>query len=69
MTKNSYDRFFVSNLNFSTENVKIIKNSRFIFKISQIPGYFCTNCRIPGFSRFPGKMATLFYVVIFCTCC
>jgi len=34
-----YDRFFVSNRNFTTEHVKIIK--------------------IPGFSRFPGKVATL----------
>ena len=24
-----YDRFFVSNLNFTTEHVKIVKNSRF----------------------------------------
>ena len=31
MTKKSYlyDRFFVSNQNFTTDNVKIIKNSRF----------------------------------------
>ena len=59
MTKKSYlyDRFFVSNLNFSTENVKIINIPGFLIKI---PGYFCLNCRIPGFSRFPGKVATLF---------
>ena len=34
-----YDRFFVSNQNFSTKHVKIVKNSRFFqafFKISQI---------------------------------
>ena len=71
MTKKSYlyDRFFVSNRNFTTDYVKNIKNSRFydqisrffhvFFKVFQIPGYFCLNCRSPGFSRFPGKVATL----------
>ena len=23
------------------------------------PGFFCLNCQIPGFSRIPGKVATL----------
>ena len=56
-----YDRFFVSNQNFTTEHVKIVKNSRFFvqnsrffnvfFKNSQIPDSFCLHCQIPGFSR------------------
>ena len=44
-----YDRFFVTNQNFTTKHVKIgkipdflvifIQNSRFFFKISPIPGF------------------------------
>ena len=37
--------------------LKLLKIPGF-FKISQIPGYFCLNCQIPGFSGFPGKVAT-----------
>ena len=60
MTKDFYlyERFFVSNKNFTTEHRKIIKNSRFFkvfFKFFQNPGFLCLNCRIPGFSMFPGK--------------
>ena len=42
MTKESYlyDRFFVSNRNFTTEHAK--------------------NIQTLGFSRFPGKVATLY---------
>ena len=63
-----YDKFF--KLYFTTEHVKIVKipgffsdfysNFRVFFKLSQILGYFCLNCRIPGFTRFPGKVATLY---------
>ena len=44
MTKKYYldDRFFVSNQNFTTLHVKVVKNSRF----------FCLNCQIPDFSMF-----------------
>ena len=48
-----------------------VRNSRFfydfctkfqvLFKISQIPGFCCLNCQIPGYSRFPGFLATLLY--------
>ena len=41
-----YDRFFVSNQNFTTKHVLDVQKSRFLFKIL-------------GFSKFPGKMATL----------
>ena len=44
-----YDRIFESNRSFTTEHVKIIN----------IPGFFSLNCQIPGFSRIPGKVATL----------
>ena len=44
-----YGRFFESNRNFTTEHVKIVK----------IPRFFCLNCQIPCFSKFPGKVATL----------
>ena len=76
MTKKNYlqDRFFVSKRNFTTKHVKIVKkyqrfpeflkifvqNSGF-FLISQIPGFSCLNCQIPGISRFPGKLATLVF--------
>ena len=36
-----YDKFFVSNRNFTTQHVKIVKNFRFL----------SLNCQIPGFSR------------------
>ena len=32
-----YDRFLVSNQNFTAENVKVLKNPGFLFKI---PGFF-----------------------------
>ena len=49
MTKKSYlyDRFLVSNRNFTTDNIKIIKNSRFF----QVLG--------SKFQVFQGKVATL----------
>ena len=61
-----YDRFLVSYRNFTTENVYIINNSRFLdqnsrffSKISQIQGF--TRLFLPKLwnSRFPGKVATL----------
>ena len=60
MTKKSYlyDRFFVSNQNFTTACVLIVKKSIFfvqnsiVFFISQFPGFF----------KFPGKVATLFFM-------
>ena len=67
-----YDRFFESNQSFTTEHVKIVKIPGFFsdfclefqvfFKVSQIPGYFCLNCRIPG------KKATLCYTEIYYLC-
>ena len=50
MTKKLHlcNRLFVSNRNFTTKHVKIVKNSRF-FKD------FCSK-----FQVFPGKVATLF---------
>ena len=44
-----YDRCFVSNQNFTAEHAKIVKNSRFLFKI---PGFIFKISWIPGFSRF-----------------
>ena len=35
-----HDKFFVSNPNFTAKHVKIVKNTRFFFKISKIPGFF-----------------------------
>ena len=35
-----YDRFFVSNQNFTTEHVKLPGFSRFLFKIPGFPGFF-----------------------------
>ena len=45
--------------------LKIPGFSSFFFLISQIPGYFCLNCQIPGFSRIPGKVATLILILLF----
>ena len=42
--------------------IKIPGFSRFFskfLKFQVFPGYVCLNCRIPGYSRFPGKVATL----------
>ena len=42
--------------------IKIPGFSRFFskyLKFQVLPGYFCLNCQIPEFSRFPGKVATL----------
>ena len=53
-----YGRFFVSNRNFTTEYVKIVKNSRYFqgfFKISQIPGFLAL---IVKFQGFPGNPDT-----------
>ena len=56
-----YDRIFESNLNFTTEHVKIVKIpgfcSDFCSKFQVF--FFCLNCQFPGFSRIPGKVATL----------
>ena len=58
-----YDRFFVSNLNYCTEHLKIDENSRFfqIFcsKFQVFQSFFSINCQIPDFSKFKGKLATL----------
>ena len=60
-----YDRFFVSNQNFTTEHVKLIKFQVF-FNIAQIPGFsksfYCLNCQFPGFSKFQAILATLYMV-------
>ena len=67
------DKFFVSNRNFTTYNVKIFLNSRyfsdFYSKFQVFQGFyknlislrfsFCLSCQISGFSRFPSKVATL----------
>ena len=66
MTRKSdlYDRFIVSNQNFTTDHVICSKLQvlGFFFLIFQIPGLLCLNYQIPGFcfffSRFPGKVAT-----------
>ena len=66
----SYDRFSDSNRNFTTEHVKIVKTPGFprffskFLKFQVFLGYFCLNCRIPGFSRFPGKVAILYMIKI-----
>ena len=66
MTKNvySYDGIFESNQNFTIEHVKIVKIpgffSDFCSKFKVFPVFFCPNCQIPGFSRTPGKVATLY---------
>ena len=60
-----YDRVFESYRNFTTEHVKSVKIQGFSSLFSKFPkfqvfkGFFCLNCRIPGFSRIPGKVATL----------
>ena len=43
------NKFFVSNQNFTTKHVKIVKNSRF-FHV-----FFCLNCQIPDISRLSGN--------------
>ena len=48
-----YDRFFVSNRNFTTENVKIFLNSWFFHQNSR---FFSKYLK---FQVFPGKVATL----------
>ena len=52
-----YDRFFMSNRIFTTEHVEIVKKHRFfqVFLVSQVP----------GFSMFPGKVATLLLIIKF----
>ena len=58
-----YERFFESNWNFTTEHEKIVIIqgflSYFCSKLQVFQGSFCLNCQIPGFSRIPGKVATL----------
>ena len=60
---NLKNNFFISNQNFTAKHVKVVKNTRFFkafcSKFHIFPGYFCLNCQISGFSRFPGKVATL----------
>ena len=54
-----FDRFFVSNQNFTTENVKVIKNSRFFDQISRFFQVFFKISQIPGFSRlFQPKLSS-----------
>ena len=57
-----YDRFTVSNGNFTTEFVKVLKNSKFFKVFSKFLKFqvFSLNCQISGFSMFPGKVATLY---------
>ena len=51
------DRLFVSNRNFTTEHIKIVKNSGFLFKI---PGFLrLKKSQIQGFLRFADKVANL----------
>ena len=64
-----YDKFFESNRNFTTKQQKILKfqvflvifvqSSFFFSKFPKIQFFFCLNCRIPGFFRILGKVATL----------
>ena len=58
-----HNKFIVLNQNFTAWNVKIVKNSRFFkdfwSKFQVFPVFFRLNCQIPGFSRFPGFLATL----------
>ena len=49
-----YDKFFETNRNFPTEDVKVV----FPDFLIKIPG-FSKISQIPGFSKFPGKVATL----------
>ena len=60
---NLYDITFVSNLNFTTEHVKIVKKSRFFSnfcsKFQVFSGFFLPKLSYTGFSRFPGKVTTL----------
>ena len=46
-----YDRFLVSNRNFTTENIYIIKNSRFFQVFRSKFQVFSKISQIPGFSR------------------
>ena len=48
----------MSDRNSTTERVKIVKNSRFLFKIPGFSRLFFKIYQIPGVS-IPGKMATL----------
>ena len=65
MTKKSYlyDNFFVSNKNFTTEHVKLLKIQGFfqIFcpKIQVFPVFFFKISKTLGFSRFPSQVANL----------
>ena len=74
------DKFYVSNWNFTAKYVNtsgfpgflmiFVESFRFfedLFKIFQTQGFskfFCLNCQIPGFSRFPGKVAILCIITI-----
>ena len=57
-----YDRFFVSNRNFTVEHAKIQGFTRFFFskflKFQVYSGLLCLNCQIQGF------VVTLFLVFI-----
>ena len=67
---NLYDRFLCQIEILVLKMIKLLKIlgfSRFItkfLKFQVFPGYFYLNCWVPGFSRFPGKVATLFLVVL-----
>ena len=69
-----YDRFYVSNRNFTTEHVKIVKNFRFFQLFVKSFSYFFFNFSnsknfqifLPKLSnfRFQGEVATLIYSCI-----
>ena len=56
-----YNRIFESNQNFTTEHVKIVKISGFFSDFCLKFQVFFKTSQIPDFSRFPGKVATLYF--------
>ena len=61
MTKKNYlqDRFFVSKRNFTTKQIKIVQKFRIFKNICSKFQVFFKISQIPGFSKFPGFLATL----------
>ena len=74
MTKNlNYMIYFLCQIKIlQLKMLKLLKNPGFLIKFPGFsrffsiflkfhvfPGYFSLNCQIPGFSSFPGKVATL----------
>ena len=51
------DRLFVSNRNFTTEHIKVVKNSGFFVQNSRI--FKVKKSQIQGFLRFADKVANL----------